>query len=71
MLNQPRERVDSDEIELRDSEDGCDETDDCEFSSLEGKVMPNEHYLPRTQTITSSVEQLNRLKHQNRLDANN
>ena len=51
QLNQPHERVDSDEIELKDSEDGDEEpSDDCEFDSLEGNARPKESTVPKTQT---------------------
>ncbi len=45
------ERADSDEIELKSSNDGCDEgSDDCEFESLEGKALPDMSRIPKTQT---------------------
>ena len=44
---------DSDEIELKDSEedgDGLtdDNSDDCEFNSLEGNTMPCDSRVPKT-----------------------
>ena len=63
QLNQPHERVDSDEIELRDSEDGDEEPDDdCEFNSLEGNARPKESTVPKTQTkFNQTVDQLNNM----------
>jgi len=69
QLRQPHERVDSDEIILHDSEDGFDDTDDCEFNSLEGNNLPSESRVPMTQTkFNQTVDQLNQL---NKLDAQN
>ena len=46
---QPHERHDSDEIELKDSEDGLtDNSDDCEFNSLEGNARPSGSRIPKT-----------------------
>ena len=73
ILNQPHTRHDSDEIELRDSEDGNDEehSDDCEFNSLEGNARPNSSSrLPKTQTkFNQTVDQLNSMNR--RLDLSN
>ena len=82
-MNQPHERLDSDEIELKDSEDGCfneeysdtdnlnipEDSDDCEFNSLEGKMRPSQSRIPTTQAkFNQNIEQLNKM---NRLDVAN
>lgn len=38
--------MDSDEIELRDSDFEEENSDDCEFNSLEGNVRPQESRVP-------------------------
>ena len=49
-LFQPHDRLDSDEIELKDSDiDEEVSEDDCEFNSLEGNTRPQESRLPKTQ----------------------
>ena len=64
--NQPHERMDSDEIELQDSDDdGCIDNDN--FGSIESKgnvLLYNENHIPTTQTL-SNVDQMSRLEHQN------
>ena len=58
LLNQPYARQDSDEIELRDSEE---DDDDCEFGTLEGNNdTTSGSRVPKTQTMfNQGIDQLN------------